>query len=215
MFIKICGTTNLEDALLSYELGSDALGFIFYEKSPRYISFDEAKKIIEHLAETVEKVGVFVDYPIEKINHITQSIGLTMVQLNGNESPEDVHQISSPVLKSFRVSESFDFSLLENYDNCTFLLDTFSKDKLGGIGETFDWSIIPNHLKEKVILAGGITSHNIGKVFSEIKPKGVDLVSSVEKYPGKKDEAKLKEFFRMLNKLKESSSFENKIGSKD
>ncbi|MFA5803843.1 MAG: phosphoribosylanthranilate isomerase [Melioribacteraceae bacterium] len=202
MHVKICGTTNLEDALLSVELGANALGFIFYEKSKRFIQYDEAKAIIEQLPQSVLKVGVFVNNTIEEVNSAADRIGLSAVQLHGDETPSYTKQIEKPVIKSFRVDNKFDFSLLDEYENCSFLLDSSSKNEFGGTGKSFDWTLIPNGLKDKIILAGGVSSKNIEEIFIHIKPQAVDLVSSVEKSPGKKDEEKLKEFFNIVNKLR-------------
>jgi len=202
MRVKICGTTNLKDALLSVELGADALGFIFYDKSKRFIQYYEAKAIIDQLPQSVLKVGVFVNSEIEEVNSAADRIDLSMVQLHGDETPLYVKQIEKPVIKGFRIDNNFDFALLDEYENCTFLLDNFSKKEYGGTGKSFDWTLIPEALKDKIILAGGVSSKNIEEIFVNIKPNGVDLVSSVEKYPGKKDEEKLKEFFNIVNKLR-------------
>lgn len=202
MLVKICGTTNLKDALLSVELGADALGFIFYEKSNRFIQYNKAKEIIEQLPESVLKVGVFVNSTAEEVNSAADRIGLSMIQLHGDETPLYVKQIDKPVIKSFRIDNKFNFSLFDDYENCSFLLDNFSKKEFGGTGKSFDWSLIPIELKDKIILAGGVSSKNIEEIFINIKPYAVDLVSSVEKYPGKKDEEKLKDFFNIVNKLR-------------
>ena len=202
MRIKICGTTNLKDALLSIELGADALGFIFYDKSKRFIQYNEAKAIIDQLPQSVPKVGVFVNSTIEEVNSAADRIGLSMIQLHGDETPLYAKQIEKPVIKGFRIDNNFDFALLDEYENCTFLFDNFVENELGGTGKSFDWNLIPEKLKNKIILAGGVSSKNIEEIFVNIKPSGVDLVSFVEKYPGKKDENKLKEFFNIVNKLR-------------
>jgi phosphoribosylanthranilate isomerase len=202
MKVKICGTTNLEDAILSVELGADALGFIFYEKSNRFIQYDKAKAIIEQLPNSVWKVGVFVNSTIEEVNSASDKIGLSAVQLHGDETPFYTKQIEKPVIKSFRVDNKFDFSLLDEYENCSLLLDNFSEKEYGGTGKSFDWTLIPEKLKDRIILAGGVSSKNIEEIFVNIKLYAVDLVSSVEKFPGKKDEEKLKEFFNTVNKLR-------------
>lgn len=202
MHVKICGTTNLKDALLSVELGADALGFIFNDKSKRFIQYGEANAIIEQLPQSVLKVGVFVNSSIIEVNSTADKIGLSMIQLHGDETPSYTKQIEKPVIKSFRVDDKFDFALLNEYENCSFLLDNFFENEFGGTGKSFDWTLIPEELKDKIILAGGVSSKNIEEIFVNIKPQAVDLVSSVEKFPGKKDEEKLKEFFNMINKLR-------------
>jgi phosphoribosylanthranilate isomerase len=202
MLVKICGTTNIEDAILSVELGADSLGFIFYERSRRFISYTDAKVIINQLPQSVPKVGVFVNSTIKEVNIAADKIGLSVIQLHGDETPSFVKQIERPVIKSFRVDNNFDFAILNDYENCLYLLDNFAENEPGGTGKSFDWNLIPENLKNKITLAGGVSSKNIEEIFTNINPSGVDLVTSVEKYPGKKDENKLKEFFDIVNKLK-------------
>lgn len=202
MRVKICGITNLEDAQLCRGLGADALGFIFYEKSKRNISYSKAAEIIRQLPSFIMKVGVFVDQEADEVNKISQKVGLNAVQLYGDASQEFINEINLPVIKCFRIKNDFDFSLLDCYSNCSLLLDTYSEKSIGGTGETFDWNIIPTEMRNKIILAGGISTDNIEYVFTEIKPAAVDLSSSLESAPGKKDANKLKEFFNVINKLR-------------
>jgi phosphoribosylanthranilate isomerase len=197
MKVKICGITNLDDALLCSELGADALGFIFFDQSKRFIDYANAKNIIREIPTFVTKVGVF-----DKVNEVSHNIGLNMVQLHGDENPSDVDKINLPVIKSFRVSEKLNFPQLKLFGNCSLLLDTYSDNQLGGTGIPFDWKLIPSELRSKVILAGGISTTNIESIFNNIKPQAVDLSSSVEAFPGKKDELKLREFFKKLNHLR-------------
>lgn len=202
MRVKICGITNIDDALLSCDLGADALGFIFYEKSKRFINYSEAEKIIQKLPSFVCKVGVFVENEAKEINEISQNIGLTTVQLHGEQQLEFVEQIILPVIKSFRINNEFNFSVLDKYNKCSFLFDAYSENFLGGTGKTFDWNLIPFELRNKIILAGGISINNIEFIFKNIKPQAVDLSSSVEIKPGKKSPEKLKEFFKLVNQLR-------------
>ncbi len=204
MKVKICGITNIEDAKYCCNLGADALGFVFYKKSKRYINYNNAKDIIDKLPAFILKVGVFVNNSIEEINEISKIIGLNAVQLHGDESPEFITQINLPVIKSFRINENFDFSILDKFKSCSFLLDSYSKDDYGGTGKNFNWNLIPTHLKNKIILAGGISVENIQYIYNHIKPQAVDLSSSVEIIPGKKDFDKLKRFFKVLNNLRYS-----------
>ena len=202
MKIKICGITNHQDALLACELGADAVGFIFYKNSKRYIEYDQARKIIIKLPESVLKIGVFVNVEPQLINIISKEIGLTGIQLHGDESNDIVNKIKMPVWKTFRVNDKFDFSVLEEYTNCKIMLDTFSNIEYGGTGNNFDWNIIPKEIRENIILAGGISSSNVIDVYSNIKPAWVDVSSSLEKRPGNKDENKMKIFFNVINKLR-------------
>jgi len=202
MRIKICGITNYEDAKLCCDFSADALGFIFYEKSKRKVSVDEAKEIINKLPSFISKIGVFVNEELDTINSIVREIKLTGVQLHGDESPEFAGLIDLLVIKSFRVTGEFDFSILKNFKNCKFLLDAYSVEDYGGTGQVFNWEIIPARLRNKIILAGGISADNIEDIFNNIRPEAVDLSSALEKYPGKKDETKLREFFQKVNSLR-------------
>ena len=200
MKVKICGITNLDDALLCSETGADALGFIFYDKSKRYVQPDEAKRIISQLPAFLTKVGVFVNEDSDKVNEIAKLTGLNSVQLHSDEDNQYLERINYPVIKSFRVNDDFDFETLNSFNNCGWLLDTYSKNEFGGTGEVFNWDSIPNNIRSKIILAGGINIDNIEEVFKHVKPYAVDLSSSLELSPGRKDKNKVTEF---MNKIKE------------
>lgn len=202
MKIKTCGITNLEDALLCESEGADALGFILYKKSKRYIQPKLVKKIISHLSPLIMKVGVFVNEHPDFINETAAYLNLNSVQLHGEESPEIARKINLPVIKSFRINNEFDFSILQKYSDISFLLDTYSDSDYGGTGKTFNWELIPGEIRGKIILAGGVSIDNIENIFNNIKPAAVDLSSSIESEPGKKDKAKVKEFFKKINYLR-------------
>ncbi len=199
MKVKVCGITNLDDALLSEQLGSDALGFIFYNKSKRFIEPGKAKKIIEQLSPFTLKVGVFVNEVPEIVNKVAAELKLNFVQLHGDEDEAYISKIIYPIIKCFRVNEEFNFSTLQKVNTSAFLLDTFSNKEYGGTGKSFNWKLIPENLKHKIILAGGVSSKNIETIFDMINPVAVDLSSALEKEPGKKDIQKLKEFFNQIN----------------
>ena len=202
MQIKICGITNIEDALLCAECGADALGFIFYEKSKRFIKKEQAAEIIKQLPPFIAKVGVFVDESFDTINKTVKETGLNSVQLHGNELPEFAQRFFLPIIKAFRVDNNFDWSKIEDYQNCKILLDAFSQNEMGGTGKSFDWKLIPDGIKKKIILSGGISIDNLEFIFDEIKPAAVDLSSSLESAPGIKDHLKVKEFLNKLNRLR-------------
>ncbi len=202
MKVKVCGITNVEDALICEACGADALGFIFYRKSKRYIKPETAKEIIKSLSLFTLKVGVFVNEPAAVVNRIAAELKLTAVQLSGNEQPEEIERIFSPVIKAFRINNDFNFSSIEGYKNSTCLLDAFSLEDYGGTGKKFDWDLIPVNLRNKIILAGGISVGNIEIICKEIKPAAVDLSSSLEKEPGKKDKEKVLKFFEKFNLLR-------------
>ena len=203
MKIKICGITNYEDARLCIDEGADYLGFIFYKESKRYISPEVAGEIIRKLSSGILTVGVFVNENAETVNKITESLGLTFVQLHGDETTEYVKAIRIPVIKAFRVRENFDFSIVDNYFGIVPLFDTFAQSLYGGTGKTFSWDSIPQSLRTKCFLSGGISAENVAEAMLTVNPFAVDVSSSIEKYPGKKDVDKVREFFRNV-KLSES-----------
>lgn len=202
MKVKICGIKNIDDALLCEKLGAEALGFIFFSESKRYIEPEAVRKIIEKLSPFTVKVGVFVNESAKNINEIASTVRLNAVQLHGDEKPDILKEIDFPVIKSFRIDESFDYSTLSKYKDVSYLLDSYSVNEYGGTGKKFDWEKIPISLRHKIILSGGVSSENIEYIFTQIKPKTVDLSSSVEIVPGKKDKNKLNEFFNKINYLK-------------
>lgn len=198
--VKICGITNMNDALAAAEFGADALGFNFYRRSPRYISPSDAREIIDQLDGEVLKVGVFVNEDIETIAAIVDHAGLTGVQLHGDEPPEFVTElrkrVRGDVIKAFRVSDEFSSELPVSCGTDTVLFDGFSKDAFGGTGETFDWEIARTVSKivERLYLAGGLTPENVHDAIAKVRPFAVDACSSLETSPGVKDAERVKKF---------------------
>lgn len=197
MKVKICGITNVEDAILCERLGADALGFIFYKNSKRYIEPNQVSGIISQLSPFTVKVGVFVNENADMINRIISETKINLVQVH-NDSNISEKDILVPTIKAFRVNNEFDFNILGNFINNYILLDSYSQNEYGGTGKIFDWNKIPKNIIHKIILAGGISSANIEYICKEIKPVAVDLSSSLEKYPGKKDPEKVSEFFNLF-----------------
>ncbi len=202
MKVKICGITNSEDALLAERLGADAVGFIFYKQSKRYISPEIAKVISQKLSAFTLKVGVFVDEAEDDINRIATTAKLNLIQLHGDEKPEMISKLILPSIKSFRMKEDFNFSILEEYPCMNFLFDTFSQNEFGGTGTAFDWNIIPLSFRKRIIIAGGVSEKNVEEIFTKINPYAVDVSSSLEVTPGKKDHDKMKSFFYKINQLR-------------
>jgi len=202
MKVKICGITRIEDALLAEQLGADAIGYIFYKPSKRYVSPESAKVISQKLSAFMLKVGVFVNESMEEINRIAGITQLNLIQLHGDEKPDMISKLALPSIKSFRMDEGFDFSVLDNYKCTNFLFDTFSKNEFGGTGKSFDWSVIPHSIRERIILAGGVSEKNIEEIYTKIKPYAVDVSSSLEESPGKKNHNKMKSFFQIINQLR-------------
>jgi phosphoribosylanthranilate isomerase len=202
MNVKICGITNLQDALDAVELGAYALGFIFVKSSPRYITPGSAKEIISKLPSTVKAIGVFANTPQNYILRIIKQVGINCIQLHGNELPQELSGYPVPIFKSFRVVNNFDVSILQQYPASAFLLDTFVEGALGGTGKTFDWKIaIAAKAYGQIILAGGLTPDNIAEAVRIVKPYAVDINSGVESAPGKKDKHKLQKLFNNLRQF--------------
>jgi len=200
--IKICGITNKEDALAAESFGADAVGFIFYNKSKRYVAPEQAEHITKILSPFTTKVGVFVNESFEIINKISKQTGINVVQLHGDDNPDIMKSILLPVIKAFRVDENFDYNNLNQYQEYSILLDAYSENDYGGTGNKFNWEKIPFEIKNKIILAGGISSDNIEFIYKDINPAAVDLSSSLEITPGKKDKKKMEKFFNKVNLLR-------------
>jgi len=187
MFVKICGITNREDALAAVDAGARALGFIFYDKSPRAVTPEQVEAFIDNIPKEIWKVGVFVNESPVKIGEIGARIGLDVAQLHGTETP-DQHPQGMRVWKAFRVSNGAIGHA--DYPAEAILLDGPST------GKTFDWSLgadFPGKLS-KVIIAGGLDEHNVRDAITIVKPWGVDVSSRIETTPGKKDHARMKKF---------------------
>ncbi len=199
--VKICGNTSLKDALHAVECGADALGFIFYRKSPRFVAVQTVKQIVRALPPFVETVGVFVNETADRINRVADSCGLDAVQLHGEETPAFCKRIRRKVIKAVRVENAASLKGLDRYPVSGFLLDAFSTQAQGGTGETFDWSLA---LKGKkygpVILAGGLTPDNVRRAVRQVRPYAVDVCSGVEKTPGVKDADKVQAFVQAAAK---------------
>ena len=198
--IKICGITNIEDALTATDYGADALGFIFYKKSPRYVDPEIASGIARSLPPFVKKVGVFVNEDMNIISDIQESVGLDILQFSGDETYEYCKNARIPYIKSVRVRDGESLGGIDKYETPYLLLDNYSEKEYGGTGDTFDWDLIDNRqLGDKyVILSGGLNSGNIAEAIVKIKPYAVDVASGVEKSPGKKDSEKIKKFIEAV-----------------
>lgn len=199
--VKICGITNLEDAFAAVDYGADALGFVFYKGSPRYISPETAKEIIRQLPPFITTVGVFVDEPTLNIEDILKSVPLDVVQFHGHESPEAC-MLFRRGIKAIRVKELSDLEPLKRYTVSAFLLDTYSPESLGGTGQIFNWDIaVAAKQFGKIILAGGLNPENIEKAIRWVRPYAVDVSSGIEKEKGKKDLKRMKLFIERAKAL--------------
>lgn len=196
--IKICGITRAEDALAAVSTGVDALGFVFYKKSPRAVSVEQARSIIEKLPAFVTTVGLFVDAAAEEVNNILQQVSLSLLQFHGDEPAAYCEQFGVPYIKAIRVTQSDDVNAkIATYPSaCGILLDAFKEGIPGGTGESFDWSLVPSTTNKPIILAGGLTPENVSDAIKQVKPYAVDVSGGVEKEKGIKDLQKLNAFVR-------------------
>lgn len=194
--IKVCGITNPEDALCAVRLGASALGFIFYEKSPRFVSPEAAGEIIRQIPPFVTKVGVFVNAEADYLREARDVAGFDVYQLHGDETPEFCAAFGENYIKAIRVKDSSSFDTVELYDTDAFLFDAYSPDAYGGTGENFAWDVLSRRkLGDKfVILSGGLNSDNVRDAIRAVGPYAVDVSSGVESSPGIKDHLKLKRF---------------------
>jgi phosphoribosylanthranilate isomerase len=215
-WVKICGTTNLQDALTAVDAGADAVGFVFYEKSPRNISVEAAREIVKKLPQRIEKVGVFVDLESEQIREIVQAVGLSAVQLHGDKSTNCLWEDLRPTAQSVGTSKLIPmvygdalkdggFLISQRVRDQVFaiLLDSRSDATAGGTGTTFDWESVRGmvqgmSLVVPVIVAGGLTPANVPEAMRLLQPFGLDVASGVEARPGKKDPEKVRAFVKAV-----------------
>jgi len=202
--IKICGITRYEDARIAANLGVDALGFIFFQKSPRYIAPDDAAAIIRRLPPFVSRVGVFVNESIDTIHEITGRTGIDTLQLHGTETPEFCNLFSLPVVKTFSIKPDTDLSVIETYKTSGILLDTWSGAMHGGSGKTFDWSQARQvcTLHSNVVIAGGLGPSNVEDALDALNPYGLDINSGVEIQPGIKNPHKIRDVVNIIRHWK-------------
>lgn len=217
-WIKICGITNLEDAKVAAEAGADALGFVFYEKSPRNVSPDTAFEISRHLSGRIERVGVFVNQNEDVLCDVGDDAALTAIQMHGdNEDPHvaDLVVARRPLkvlvgVSMHRPNPEGWASTFESKNVFAFLADSGSASKLGGTGETFDWQESVKALDKlkglgRLVLAGGLNPENVGEAIRIIRPWGVDVSTGVEVSPGKKDPEKVRAFIQAVREADKAS----------
>lgn len=193
---KICGITNIDDALLAIDAGADALGFVFYDKSPRYVSPEEAATICAQLPPFVTRVGLFVDHSAELVTEISKRVELDLLQFHGDESPEFCKQFDRPYIKAVRVRADSDFAEAQaRYtESQALLVDTYRVGVPGGTGEAFDWGLLPAERSLPLILAGGLNPDNVRRAIATVSPYAVDVSGGVEREKGKKDGQKVLKF---------------------
>ena len=199
--VKICGITNLDDALAAVAAGADALGFNFYKPSPRYIRPQQAREIMEQLPETLLTVGVFVNEEADAIKAIAKEAGLRALQLHGDETPEYCRELDDYyVIKTFAVSDSFDIQAAHTYKVEAIMLDTKHNNLRGGTGQVFDWSVAQQvrPVIAKLFLAGGLSPENVANAIKTVRPYAVDACSALEDSPGKKNHERMRVFINTV-----------------
>ena len=194
--VKICGITRLEDALFAANAGADALGFVFYERSPRYVEVEKAAVLCNALPPFVTRVGLFVDASPDAIKGILQTVSLDLLQFHGDETPDYCAQFGKPYVKAVRVHAATDL-LKYAADFATasgLLLDAYVPGVPGGTGESFDWKLIPENFPKPIVLSGGLTPENVSEAIRQTRPWAVDVSSGVESAKGIKDMHKVAQF---------------------
>jgi phosphoribosylanthranilate isomerase len=204
--IKVCGITNLDDALAAVELGADVLGFVL-APSPRRVSPEDLKRLIAALPPFISKVGVFVDSPLNEVSHIMSDCGLDLAQLHGSESPDYCQALYPRAIKAFQVKDEAVLKQLPLYKVSAYLLDGYHSKLKGGSGQSFDWDIARQaKVSGRIILSGGLTPENVAQAISIARPYAVDVASGVEASPGKKDHRKLAAFIRAVKECESEAA---------
>lgn len=201
--VKICGITNMEDALHSVWCGADVLGFVFFKKSRRYIKPQKAKEIIDILPPFVFKVGLFVNENVSKVKKIAKYCKLDFVQLHGDEDDSYLKKLKGlRLIKAIRIKDKDILRRIEDLPCELLLFDSYSELEFGGSGKTFDWNLAKEirRIKKPYIISGGLTSGNVKKAVKKFSPYAVDVSSGVEKKPGKKEKILMKEFIKNAKK---------------
>lgn len=201
MKIKICGFTQAQNARDASLLGIDAIGLVFYDKSPRYVEIQRALEIVQALPPFINRVGLFVNADSYFIDEVLCEVPLDTLQFHGDESPQECQQYGLPFMKALRVNEQTNIpKLAQDYHQANgLLLDTYNSTTYGGTGESFDWSLAKVELDLPIILAGGLNPETVGKAIQQVSPYAVDVSSGVESSKGIKDIQKIQQFIQQAN----------------
>jgi phosphoribosylanthranilate isomerase len=194
--VKICGITRLQDVHAACDAGADALGFVFYEKSPRHVTAATATALVREMPPFVQSVGLFVNAPPAWIESVLQVVPLDLLQFHGDETPADCARYGRPYIKAVRVNRDTDLlKCAADFDAaCGLLLDAYVPGVPGGTGARFDWSLIPANLPRPIVLSGGLTPENVAEAVQQVRPWAVDVSSGVEASKGIKDPRKIAQF---------------------
>lgn len=201
---KICGITRIEDALAAVDAGADAIGLVFYAKSPRAVNVQQARAIIAALPPFVTTVGLFVNASRCELGEILDAVPLDLLQFHGDETPADCEGYHRPWIKALRVKAGDDIAAsCKAYAGASgILLDTYVEGVPGGTGEAFDWSLVPRDLGKPIILAGGLSATNVAQAIAQVHPYAVDVSGGVEQSKGIKDHAKIRAFIQAVRNSK-------------
>jgi phosphoribosylanthranilate isomerase len=199
---KICGITRIEDALIAAEAGADAIGLVFYAKSPRAVSIQQARDIVAALPAFVTTVGLFVNASREELSDVLAGVALDLLQFHGDESAAECESYRRPYIKALRVRPGDDIAqLAAPYAKARgILLDTYVPGVPGGTGAAFDWSLVPSSLPQPMILAGGLSAANVQAAIEQVRPYAVDVSGGVEAEKGIKDAAKVRAFMQAIGR---------------
>lgn len=199
---KICGITQVEDAIAAVSNGADALGFVFYRHSSRYIEAGEAAKIAQQLAPFVCKVALFVNPTSDEVDTVLSTVPIDIIQFHGDEEEAFCRSFNTPYIKAIRMQQQTDISYCAKTYNsaAALLLDAFDQAQYGGTGETFDWALLPNKCSLPLILAGGLGPNNVYQAIQNTQPYAVDVSSGVEKSKGVKDHQLIKQFMQEVKR---------------
>ena len=202
--VKICGITRPEDALAAVRAGADAIGLVFYPSSPRVVSISQAAEIVRRLPAFVSSVGLFVDAAPETVEAVLQSVPLDLLQFHGDESAQACERYARPYIKALRMHPEMDLVVMEKtYQQAAgLLLDSYQPGVPGGTGAVFDWERIPDSMRQRIILAGGLSPDNVASAIARIHPYAVDVSGGVEREKGIKDEMKISAFMRGVESAK-------------
>lgn len=196
--VKICGITRVEDGQAAVKAGADAIGLVFYEKSPRHIDMEGARVIIASLPPFVTSVALFVDASVAEVGAVLAALPIDLLQFHGDESPDFCRSFARPYLKAVRVRQGVDLvKYAAQYPDARgLLLDAYVEGQAGGTGESFDWGMIPPNLPLPVVLSGGLNPANVEAGIRQVRPWAVDVSSGVEAAKGIKDAAKIAAFMQ-------------------
>jgi len=199
--VKICGLTNVDDALMVAQSGADAIGLVFYEPSPRHVEIDQACLIAKALPAFVTKTALFVNPDVDYVKAVLEQVQIDLLQFHGDETPEFCEQFNLPYMKAVRMQASTNLNALaEQYAlSCGILLDAYKPGVPGGTGEQFNWNWVPKTLSKPIILAGGLTADNISQAIQAVKPWAVDVSGGVEASKGLKSSEKVTLFMQQVN----------------